>query len=275
MLTCKSSMVSVWDLHGGQKEHEFRTSYNSNTSCSFAPSTTAVAVSGTADNVTVVLLEDPAGGQQKTPPTRVASHVGSILDCTFFASNQQLLTASADCHSGLWDVESKAAVKLFAGHTGEVLSLALNPGNPFSMFATSSADSSVRVWDPRTGECEMKFAAHEAPVNQVRFFPTAEALGTASSDGTCRLFDMRAGQEITILSKGAIVLSAATLDFAKSGRILFVGYDDNTIRVWDVLKETLLGVWCAHGDRVSHVQVTPDGMALGSTSWDKTMKVWA
>ena len=33
----------------------------------------------------------------------------------------QLLTASADCHSGLWDVESKAAVKLFAGHTGEVL----------------------------------------------------------------------------------------------------------------------------------------------------------
>lgn len=47
---------------------------------------------------------------------------------------------------------------------------------------------------------------------------------------------MRAGQEITILSKGAIVLSAATLDFAKSGRILFVGYDDSTIRVWDVLK---------------------------------------
>lgn len=33
----------------------------------------------------------------------------------------QLLTASADCHSGLWDVEAKAAVKLFAGHTGEVL----------------------------------------------------------------------------------------------------------------------------------------------------------
>ena len=35
-----------------------------------------------------------------------------------------------------------------------------------------------------------------------------------------------------------------------------------------------MGVWCAHGDRVSHVQVTPDGMALGSASWDKTMKVW-
>ena len=32
------------------------------------------------------------------------------------------------------------------------------------------------------------------------------------------------------------MLSASTLDFAKSGRVLFVGYDDNTIRVWDVLK---------------------------------------
>lgn len=132
---------------------------------------------------------------------------------------------------------------------------------PLPCLLVKSSDSSVRVWDPRTGDCEMKFATHEAPVNQVRFFPTADALGTASSDGTvstlhpthfptpptpphsslsahiqCRLFDMRAGQEITIFSNCAIVLSAATLDFAKSGRLLFVGYNDNTIRVWDVLK---------------------------------------
>ena len=60
--------------------------------CELAHSTPLPLGSGTADNVTVVLLEDSAGGQQKTPPTRVASHVGSILDCTFFASNQQVRT---------------------------------------------------------------------------------------------------------------------------------------------------------------------------------------
>ena len=42
----------------------------------------------------------------------------------------------------------------------------------------------MRVWDPRTGECEMKFVGHEAPVGQVKFYPTSEALATASTDGT-------------------------------------------------------------------------------------------
>ena len=30
----------------------------------------------------------------------------------------------------------------------------------------------------------MKFIGHEAPIGQVRFFPTSEALATASTDGT-------------------------------------------------------------------------------------------
>ena len=51
---------------------------------------------------------------------------------------------------------------------------------------------------------------------------------------------MRANQEITIFHKASIVLGANTLDFAKSGRVMFVGYDDSSVRVWDVLKVRVL-----------------------------------
>jgi WD40 repeat protein len=86
---------------------------------------------------------------------------------------------------------------------------------------------------------------------------------------------LRADQEITIFHKPSIVLGANTVDFTKSGRVMFVGYDDSTIRVWDVLKESQLAVWLGHTDRVAHVQVSPDGTALASASWDKYLKVWA
>ena len=53
--------------------------------------------------------------------TRVGCHKSPIMDCTFFASDQQILTAGADCVCGLWDLQKPEAVREFKGHTGEVL----------------------------------------------------------------------------------------------------------------------------------------------------------
>ena len=78
--------------------------------------------------------------------------------------------------------------------------------------------------------------------------------------------------------------------FVCSGRLLFVGYNDHTVRSWDVVKVSddrvivhrlsrsclqgeQLGAWFDHQDRVNHVKVSPDGMALGSCSWDATIRV--
>ena len=47
---------------------------------------------------------------------------------------------------------------------------------------------------------------------------------------------MRADQEVKVYTKPSIVFGASSLDFSKSGRILFAGYDDYSIRAWDVLK---------------------------------------
>ena len=50
------------------------------------------------------------------------------------------------------------------------------------------------------------------------------------------LFDLRADQKIKLYSKPSVLFGASSLDFSTSGRVLFAGYDDYTIRAWDVLK---------------------------------------
>ena len=50
------------------------------------------------------------------------------------------------------------------------------------------------------------------------------------------LFDLRADQQIKMFTKPSILFGSSALDFSKSGRILFAGYDDYTVRAWDVLK---------------------------------------
>lgn len=61
--------------------------------------------------------------------------------------------------------------------------------------------------------------------------------------------------------------------FFSTGRLLFAGYNDHTINVWDVLKGTRVAILFGHENRVSTVRVSPDGTAFCSGSWDNTLRV--
>lgn len=52
------------------------------------------------------------------------------------------------------------------------------------------------------------------------------------------------------------------------------GSDDNNIHVWDSLKTTHNGVLSGHENRVTSIALAPNGMALGSCSWDQATRIW-
>lgn len=57
------------------------------------------------------------------------------------------------------------------------------------------------------------------------------------------------------------------------GRLLFAGYNDYTVNVWDTLKCQRVCLLFGHENRVSCLQVSPDGTALSTGSWDYTLRV--
>ena len=74
-----------------------------------------------------------------------------------------------------------------------------------------------------------------------QFFPSGFAFTTGSDDATCRLFDIRADQEIGMYSHDNIICGITSVAFSKSGRLLFGGYDDFNCNVWDTLKQDRAG----------------------------------
>ena len=75
-----------------------------------------------------------------------------------------------------------------------------------------------------------------------QFFPSGFAFTTGSDDATCRLFDIRADQEIGMYSHDNIICGITSVAFSKSGRLLFGGYDDFNCNVWDTLKQDRAGM---------------------------------
>lgn len=91
----------------------------------------------------------------------------------------------------------------------------------------------------------------------------------------CNSLDMSLSGNFFYLNKCTINIKLEKNEFFFffKGRLLFAGYSDYCINIWDTLKSTRVSILYAHENRVTSVQVSPDGTALASASWDYNIKV--
>ncbi|CAM1297019.1 GNB5 (predicted) [Pycnogonum litorale] len=263
----------IWDAFTTNKEHAITMTTTWVMACAYAPSGNMVACGGLDNKVTVYPLsfEEDVSSKKKT----VGTHTSYMSCCTFPNSDQQILTGSGDSTCILWDVESGQMLQSFHGHSGDVMSLDLSPSETGNTFVSGGCDRMALVWDMRNGQCVQSFEGHESDINAVKFYPSGDAIATGSDDATCRLYDLRSDREVAVYSKSSIIFGVNSVDFSISGRLLFAGYNDYTVNVWDTLKCCRLSILYGHENRVSCLAVSPDGTALSTGSWDYTLRIWA
>ncbi|CAO2634330.1 Guanine nucleotide-binding protein subunit beta-5 [Lemmus lemmus] len=265
--------VIVWDSFTTNKEHAVTMPCTWVMACAYAPSGCAIACGGLDNKCSVYPLTFDKNENMAAKKKSVAMHTNYLSACSFTNSDMQILTASGDGTCALWDVESGQLLQSFHGHGADVLCLDLAPSETGNTFVSGGCDKKAMVWDMRSGQCVQAFETHESDVNSVRYYPSGDAFASGSDDATCRLYDLRADREVAIYSKESIIFGASSVDFSLSGRLLFAGYNDYTINVWDVLKGSRVSILFGHENRVSTLRVSPDGTAFCSGSWDHTLRV--
>jgi len=259
----------VWDSYSTNKVHAIPLRSSWVMTCAYAPSGTYVACGG-LDNICSIYNLNTREGNTRVS-RELAGHTG-YLSCCRFINDSQIVTTSGDMTCALWDVETGQQIQVYAGHTGDVMSLSLSPDQ--RTFVSGACDASAKLWDVREGLCRQTFTGHDSDINAVTFFPNGFAFATGSDDATCRLFDIRADQELSLYSHDNIICGITSVAFSKSGRLLLAGYDDFNCNVWDAMKAERAGVLAGHDNRVSCLGVTEDGMAVCTGSWDSFLKVW-
>ncbi|XP_071039938.1 guanine nucleotide-binding protein subunit beta-5 [Parasteatoda tepidariorum] len=239
----------IWDAFTTNKEHAITMPTTWVMACAYAPSGNMVACGGLDNKITVYPLsfEDDVSTKKKA----VGTHTSYMSCCLFPNSDQQVSTI--------------ITVFFF------FLIVSVNS----KLYFIYGCDRQALVWDMRTGHCVQQFEGHESDINSVKFYPSGDAIATGSDDATCRLFDLRADREVAVYSKQSIIFGVNSVDFSVSGRLLFAGYNDYTVNVWDSLKCVRLSILYGHENRVTCLKVSPDGTALSTGSWDFTLRVWA
>lgn len=269
----------VWDSYTSNKVHAIPLRSNWVMSCAFAPSGNFVACGGLDNECSIYALSSTAQGPARV--ARVLSSHTAYLSCCRFLSDKEILTSSGDMTCALWDIETGKLKTQYKQHTGDVMSLAFNwennsgpSGGPPKTFVSGACDQQAKLWDIRSGQCVQSFSEHDSDINSVAMFPGGKAFATGSDDATCGLFDIRADRQMASYLNEQTIVGITSVDFSKSGRLLFGGYDNFICNVFDVIKGDQVHQLKEHAHRVSCLGVTKDGIALCTGSWDSTLRVW-
>ncbi|KAI5949961.1 tgb1 [Candida theae] len=256
--------------------------------CEFIGNNSIVTGSG---DMTCMLWDITKGSKSRD----FIDHVGDVLCLTVFPTNilsdNLFISGSSDGYAKVWDLRSPTPAQSFSISNSDVNCVKVFPDG--NAFAVGSDDGQIRLIDLRS-DCEL---AHYSLNSELRNMhenaaiqrsPTtpqdrrAYALGNSFSMLTPSSAPVNASlassDRLSISSRNSTLENSGvfSLDFGKSGRLLYSCYSDHGCVVWDTLKNEIIGtLGSEHLNKISRVAVSPDGVALATGSWDSTIKVWS
>jgi WD40 repeat protein len=240
-------------------------------------------------------------------------HQGIAICLAFSPDGKTLVSGGSDKTAKVWDLTSRQAIAMLAGHTDTVQSFAFSPGN--DLLATASKTSCC-LWDMRTFQ---RVRALPSGGVKVRFSPAGEYLllggpsltvwdtRTWAMTNALRLPDfdegevrngvgfglsfLPDGQRVgVVLPDGLGILRMPGLrqeallpyqtlfirfvTFSRDGKLAAVGSAGPNAKLWDLEAHRELQVLRGHSDSVYSAAFSPDGKRVATASADQTLKLW-
>ncbi|KAJ1920320.1 rRNA-processing protein [Mycoemilia scoparia] len=165
-------------------------------------------------------------------------------------------------------------------HTDAVMGLSWNR-LARNILASSSADTTVKLWDLATTKCVRSFDHHKDKVQAVQWHPLEQAvILTGSYDKSVAVFDTRSPQQITRWGISADVESIAWDHHSPAN--FYAAIEDGTVQYFDVRTASNgkggapVFTIHAHDKAVSAFDVHPAiPGCIVTGSIDKTVKIWS
>ncbi|CAI6100130.1 unnamed protein product [Clonostachys chloroleuca] len=142
-----------------------------------------------------------------------------------------LLSASDDRTVRLWDLPSNEPTTTFVGHNDYVRCANFMPGTMSNMIVSGSYDSTVKLWDPRTGNntAVMTFK-HAAPVEDVLSLPSGTTV-LAAAENSVSVLDLVAARPLHMITNHQKTVTSLSL--ASGGRRLVTGGLEGHVKVFE------------------------------------------
>ncbi|MCA6107748.1 c-type cytochrome [Bradyrhizobium cenepequi] len=159
----------------------------------------AIAVS--SDGETVLSGSFDTAAIRWSLPTESAEQVlrfhSDAVNAATFLKDARMATAGADGRIAIWTQGRQQPDKVFEGHAGPIVAMAVSPDG--STIASASWDRTVRLWSLSDGISRV-LEGHSQNVNGVAFTPDGQSLVSVGYDLTARVWRLADGTSRIVTS---------------------------------------------------------------------------
>ncbi|MGD1704274.1 DnaJ domain-containing protein [Dapis sp. BLCC M229] len=166
--------------------------------------------------------------------------------------------------------------KVIKAHTASINAVAVSADS--QTFATASSDSSVSLWNIKTGKRLYTFFGSSQEVQTVALNTKTPILVSGNFEGKITTYNIDTKKHCQTFfpansptSHGDSVFAVA---ISKDGKNLVSGSADKTIRLWEVETGKLKRTFNGHTDKIWAVAWSQDGKTFASGSADKSIRLW-
>jgi len=157
----------------------------------------------------------------------------------------------------------------FRAYDGALVALDIHPTQEIVALATD--DGQILLMDYETGEIQLQWQAHEAPVTDVAFSPDGTLIASSGEERDLHLWSTDTGELIRVFE--GHTRSIRTVKYSPEGTHILTAADDRRTIIWDaVTAEPLAEFEDTH--EVYGAALSPDGLRVLSGGVSRALYYW-
>ncbi|GAB4816441.1 hypothetical protein N2152v2_003487 [Parachlorella kessleri] len=187
-----------------------------------------------------------------------------------------VLAGAADYSAWMWLAQTGACMQVFSGHRGPVSCGGFTPDGKAVVTGGGEEDASLRVWNPKTGECSLTVQGHpyhEAGVTCLDLHSDSTAAISGSEDGTAKVVNVHTGKVISTLNGHEEGSSVEAVAFSRHLPLAVSAGLDGKLIVWDVATASARAT-CQHPEGVTRLALHPSQPLVFTGCLDGAVRCW-
>jgi len=140
------------------------------------------------------------------------------------------------------------------------------------LVASSSSDSTAKIWNAETGKCLFSLIGHRGDVNCIMLDSCERRAVTSGDDCTARVWSLKTGECIATLKGHTNIVWFSS--FSPSGDTILTASRDGTAKIWSVQAASCVVTFAGHTSSVRCAAFSHDGAFAATAGLDGTAKVW-
>eukprot|EP00357_Protocruzia_adherens_P031747 CAMPEP_0115008104 /NCGR_PEP_ID=MMETSP0216-20121206/21674_1 /TAXON_ID=223996 /ORGANISM="Protocruzia adherens, Strain Boccale" /LENGTH=1245 /DNA_ID=CAMNT_0002375369 /DNA_START=220 /DNA_END=3957 /DNA_ORIENTATION=- len=177
-----------------------------------------------------IIVYDISTLSAPTVAKTLKGHTYDVLTCKWHPDQDHIvISGSSDSTIRVWNINTESQLQSIAGHGSIIYHVVFLVGG---LIATSSMDTTIRIWDWLHGRCEKVLRGHTHPIPALVCTPDRKRIISGSQDSTVKIWQAETGMlEFSFRAHIAWVRNLAV--DPNTDRFLSVS-DDGSVRVWKV-----------------------------------------